>query len=72
MRAVDGVVFVVTAGGDLKVESEKIWAEMNRLGLPRIAFVSRLDRERTSFDARDGGSREDARRATGRADPADR
>src|SRR5580704_1951764 len=50
MRAVDGLVFVATAGGDLKVESEKIWAEMNQLGLPRIAFVSRLDRERASFD----------------------
>ncbi len=50
MRAVDAVVFVATAGGDLKVESEKIWDEINRLNLPRIAFVSRLDRERTSFD----------------------
>ncbi|MGB6562071.1 MAG: elongation factor G, partial [Candidatus Binataceae bacterium] len=50
MRAVDSLVFVATAGGDLKVESEKIWAEMNALGLPRIAFVSRLDRERNNFD----------------------
>ncbi len=51
MRAVDAVVFLATPGGDLKVESEKIWEEIGRLGLPRIAFVSRLDRERTSFDA---------------------
>ncbi|HXZ89243.1 MAG TPA: elongation factor G [Candidatus Binataceae bacterium] len=51
MRAVDGVVFVASAGGDLKVESEKIFDEINKLGLPRIAFVSRLDRERMSFDA---------------------
>src|SRR5579885_668738 len=51
LGAVDGAVFVVTAGGDLKVESEKIWAELNRLRLPRIAFVSRLDRERNNFDA---------------------
>jgi elongation factor G len=50
MRAVDSLVFVATGGADLKVESEKIWAEMNQLGLPRIVFVSRLDRERTSFD----------------------
>ena len=41
---------MATAGGDLKVESEKVWAEISELGLPRIAFVSRLDRERTSFD----------------------
>jgi elongation factor G len=51
MRAVDGVVFVATAGGDLKVESEKLFDELNRLGLPRIGFVSRLDRERMNFDA---------------------
>src|ERR1700730_16177069 len=50
MRAVDGVVFVATPGGDLKVESEKIWSEIEELGLPRIAFISRLDRERTNFD----------------------
>jgi elongation factor G len=51
MRAVDGAVFVVSAGGDLKVESEKIFEQINRLGLPRLAFVSRLDRERMDFDA---------------------
>ncbi len=51
MRAVDALVFLATPGGDLKVESEKIWEATGRLGLPRIAFVSRLDRERTSFDA---------------------
>jgi elongation factor G len=50
MRAVDGVVFVTSAGGDLKVESEKIFEQINRLGLPRLAFVSRLDRERMDFD----------------------
>ena len=51
MGAVDGAVFVVSAGGDLKVESEKIFEQINRLGLPRIAFVSRLDRERMDFGA---------------------
>jgi elongation factor G len=51
MRAVDAVVFVTSAGADLKVESEKIFEEINKLGLPRIAFVSRLDRERMSFAA---------------------
>jgi elongation factor G len=51
LRAVDGVVLLLSPGSDLKVESEKIWEAANELGLPRIAFVSRLDRERTSFDA---------------------
>ena len=51
MRAVDGVVFVASAGGDLKVEAEKIFDEIKRLDLPRIAFVSRLERERMNFAA---------------------
>jgi elongation factor G len=51
LRAVDGLVFVGSPGADLKVESEKIWEAAQELGLPRIAFVSRLDRERSSFDA---------------------
>jgi elongation factor G len=51
MRAVDGVVFVASAGADLKVESEKIFEQINQPGLPRLAFVSRLDRERMNFDA---------------------
>ncbi len=49
LQAVDAIVFVATSGGDLKVESEKVWEQAAALGLPRIAFVSRLDRERTSF-----------------------
>src|SRR5579863_2495203 len=51
LRAVDGVVILISPGSDTKVESEKIWAATADLKLPRIAFVSRLDRERTSFDA---------------------
>ena len=51
MRAVDSVVFVASAGGDMKVEAEKIFEEIKRLNLPRIAFVSRLERERMNFAA---------------------
>ncbi|MDO8433182.1 MAG: elongation factor G [Candidatus Binatus sp.] len=51
LRAVDSVVMLVSPGADTKVESEKIWAAAEELKLPHIAFVSRLDRERTSFDS---------------------
>jgi elongation factor G len=51
MRVVDGLIFVVSPGGDLKVESEKLWELAEELALPRIAFVSRLDRERTKFES---------------------
>lgn len=50
LQAVDAVVFVATSAGDLKVESEKIWEKAASLNLPRVAFISRLDRERTSYD----------------------
>jgi len=51
LRAVDAAVFVATAGGDLKVESEKVWQAVTEQGLARIAFVPRLDKERMSFAA---------------------
>jgi len=51
LHAADAAVFVATPGGDLKVESEKIWEQIEQLGLPHIAFVPRLDKERTSFAA---------------------
>jgi elongation factor G len=51
LKAVDAAVMVVSPGSDMKVESEKIWNAISQAALPRVAFVSRLDRERTSFDA---------------------
>src|SRR5258707_4723121 len=51
LRAVDGVVLLISPGSDTKVESEKIWAATAELKLPRITFVSRLDRQRTNFES---------------------
>ena len=52
MRAVDGVVFVATRGRRSQGRIRKdLSTRSNRLGLPRIAFISRLDRERMSFEA---------------------
>jgi len=36
---------LISPGADTKIESEKIWAATEDLKLPRIAFVSRIDRE---------------------------
>src|ERR1700728_2871851 len=52
MRAVDGVVLVASAGGDLKVEAEKIFEEVVRLDLPRIAFAAALDDLDKTLEAR--------------------
>jgi elongation factor G len=52
MRACSSVVFVTEAApGALKVEAEKIWARAEELGLPRVAFITKLDRDRADFDA---------------------
>src|SRR5438093_1756191 len=51
LRAATGAVLVLgSTGGEVKVETEKIWAWCEELALPRIAFVTRMDRERASID----------------------
>src|SRR5213593_4095798 len=51
LRAATGAVLVVgPTGGEAKVEVEKVWAWCEELALPRIAFVTRMDRERASID----------------------
>src|SRR5262245_37995460 len=51
LRAATGAVLVLgSGGGEIKVEAEKVWAWLDELALPRIAFVTRLDRERASLD----------------------
>src|SRR6266850_8133345 len=51
LRAASGVVLVLgPTGGEIKVETEKVWAWCEELGLPRIGFVTRLDRERATVD----------------------
>jgi len=52
MRACTGAVLVLEpAAGSIKVEAERVWARANELGLPRIAFVTKMDRENANFDA---------------------
>ena len=52
MRACTGLIFVLApAAGELRIEAEKLWARSEALRLPVVAFVSRMDRERASFDA---------------------
>ncbi|MBI4514353.1 MAG: elongation factor G [Deltaproteobacteria bacterium] len=50
MRAATGLVFVLApAAGEIKVEAEKLWERANELQLPRLAFVTKMDRERADF-----------------------
>jgi len=50
LRVVDLAVFVVSAVDGVEVQTEAIWREAARLGVPRMVFVSKLDRERASFE----------------------
>lgn len=52
MRACTGAVMVLEpATGGVKVEAERVWARAEELGLPRLAFVSKMDRENANYDA---------------------
>jgi len=52
LSAATGAVLVLgPTGGEIKVEGEKLWRWMGEQGLPVIAFVTRLDRERATLEA---------------------
>ncbi len=51
LQAVDGAVLVVGADGEIKFEAEKLWKTCDAYGLPRAAFVNRLDKENARFEA---------------------
>jgi elongation factor G len=51
LRAATGVVLVLgSTGGEIKVETEKLWAWCEEAGLPRVGFVTRMDRERATVE----------------------
>ncbi len=49
LRVADLAVFVVSAVEGVQVQTEAIWRLATRLGVPRMVFVNKLDRERASF-----------------------
>jgi elongation factor G len=50
LRAVDLAIFVVSAVEGVEVQTEYIWRLAEELGVPRMIFVNKLDKERASFD----------------------
>ena len=48
--ATGAVLVLGPTGGEVKVETEKVWAWCEERGIPRVAFVTRMDRERASLD----------------------
>jgi elongation factor G len=50
LRVADLAVFVVSAVDGVEVQTEVAWKTAAALGLPRMVFINKLDRERASFD----------------------
>ncbi|MET0901741.1 MAG: elongation factor G [Acidimicrobiales bacterium] len=50
LRVVDLAVFVVSAVDGVEVQTEAVWREATQLGVPRMIFINKLDRERASFE----------------------
>ncbi len=50
LRVVDLAVFVVSAVDGVEVGTEQAWRLAADLGLPRMVFVNKLDRERADFE----------------------
>jgi elongation factor G len=51
LRVADLAVFVVSAVDGVEVQTEATWKMAAALGLPRMVFVNKLDRERANFDS---------------------
>jgi len=50
LRVLDGAVLVVNAVSGVEVQTEAMWSFACASGVPVIAFVSKMDRERADFD----------------------
>src|SRR2546421_6446066 len=49
LRVLDGAVCVFCAVGGVEVQSEKVWFQANEYGVPRIAYINKLDRMGADF-----------------------
>ena len=49
LRALDGVIAVFCGVAGVQPQSETVWRQANRYGVPRLAFVNKMDRVGANF-----------------------
>jgi elongation factor G len=51
LRVLDGAIAVFCGVGGVEPQSETVWRQADKYGVPRIAFVNKMDRRGADFDA---------------------
>ncbi|MFX8999870.1 GTP-binding protein, partial [Acinetobacter baumannii] len=49
LRVLDGLVAVYCAVGGVQPQSETVWRQANKYGVPRIAYINKMDRLGADF-----------------------
>ena len=49
LRVLDGLVAVFCAVGGVQPQSETVWRQANRYGVPRVAYINKMDRDGANF-----------------------
>lgn len=50
LRVLDGAVVVFSGREGVEAQSETVWRQADKYGVPRIAFINKLDREGADFE----------------------